>query len=44
MYLFAIDHKNVIIYIKVMLKTVSIKNNDVCYVKYITLYTKLVSH
>ena len=42
MYLFAIDHKKVIIYVQVRSRIDN--NNNVCDVKYITTYTDLVHH
>ena len=43
MYLFAIGHKNGIIYIYKFVKS-RIDRNNVCDVKYITTYTYLVYH
>ena len=43
MYVFAIDHKNVIIYIQFAKSRID-KNNNVCDVKYIATYTNLVYH
>ena len=42
MYLFAIDHKNVIIYIYKFVKSRIDKNNNVCDAKHIPSYTNLV--
>ena len=42
LYLFAIYHKNVIIYIYKLVKSRIDKNNNVSDVKYITTYTNLV--
>ena len=43
MYVFAIDHKNVIIYTSLLNKS-RIDKNSVCDVKYITTYTNVAYH